>query len=225
MSVSPSRLAWATTAMALALGTGAGCSLGQGEGEVKSDHLFVENCWNGAYDLQPDFFAGIPYRSALLIRVQRGSDLEEVSDGLTVLVDDVGAVRRAIRESGGEATFPVALPPGVTPPGAPAGAAIPPSGEAIVHMGLYLHASCHNQNAFLSAVRGSITFTSLFSGDPNEAIAEEKLSTASFSVRMGDPRDAPLGSPPDEIPEDRLSTVTGSFSFYFERGQPGQPFP
>ena len=42
---------------------------------------------------------------------------------------------------------------------------------------------------------------------------------------MGDPRDAPAGATPTDIRADKLSNVTGNFSFYCERGQPGQPLP
>ncbi|HTN92093.1 MAG TPA: hypothetical protein VL242_50835, partial [Sorangium sp.] len=70
-----------------------GCSLGQGEGEVYSSRLRAANCWDDSYDMRPDFFAAVPYRSTLQIRVQRGSDLQEISDGLAVLIDDVDLIR------------------------------------------------------------------------------------------------------------------------------------
>ncbi len=199
----------------------AGCSLGQGEGEVKSDALFARDCWFDAYDLKPDFFAAVPYRATSSIRVQRGTDLQEVSDGLAVLVEDGDAIRAKWLDKPLTVTLsPGVLPPGATPPSPPDDEDQPPVGLA-----LYLHRSCHNQNVVLYAVAGTITFHSLFSGDPNEADAAEKYTDAEFSVWMGDPRDAPAGSPADAIPTDAQSHVTGFFRFYFERGQPGQPFP
>ena len=60
-----------------------GCSIGQGAGEVQSDRLRMENCWDGPYNMAPDFFAGVPYRSSFQVRVQRGGDIEEISDGLS----------------------------------------------------------------------------------------------------------------------------------------------
>ena len=51
-----------------------GCSLGEGEGDVKSDALIVKDCWFGEYDLQPDFFAAVPYRETVNMRVQRGTE-------------------------------------------------------------------------------------------------------------------------------------------------------
>src|SRR4029079_2031518 len=131
---------------------------GQGTGEVRTDNLFAHDCWGASkdgmvkgapYDLGPDFFAAMPYRSALQMRVQRGNDLTEVSDGLNVLIDDVDKIRKKLPpppssgvrgasalscplpEAGadlddcpeGSIGFPVALPAGVTPPGSPA---VPP---------------------------------------------------------------------------------------------------
>ncbi len=252
-----------------------GCSLGEGTGEVKSDRLFAHECWGQVdgggnpseevYDMQPDFFAANPYRSTVQIRVQRGNDLEEVSDGLAVLIDDVPKIRAAlavartlkssdagVEDAGapdpgspmacpgagpptgslgphadGSATFQVALPAGVTPPGSPS---VPPpdllEDPPIVHVSLYLHRSCHNQNTVLYAVSGTVTFTSLFSGDPNESSAAEKLiDVTKLDLQVGDIRDVPLGAYPREIPCALQSRIQGKFKFYFDRGQPAQPFP
>lgn len=250
-----------------------GCSLGDGTGTVKSDQLFAHECWGqvggttaqGVYDLQPDFFAANPYRSAIQIRIQRGNDLQEVSDGLSVVIDDVFKIRSALAiartlnsddagvadagpedagaqstcttaaptdgtlgpHSDGTATFQVALPAGVTPPGSPA---IPPpdllEDPPIVHLALYLHRSCHNQNTVLYAVSGTVTFSSLFSNDPNESSAAEKLiEVTQLDVQVGDLRDVPLGAYPREIPCELQSRLQGKFKFYFDRGQPAQPFP
>ena len=210
------------------LAAGTGCSLGQGTGEVKSDNLYAADCWlNEPYDLQPDFFAGIPYRDTLQIRVQRGNDLQEVSDGLGVLIDDVELIRNELLGQ----ELCVTLPPGVELPGGQTASADPIVNAVcddrfLVHASLYLQASCHNQNTVLYAVAGTMRFEALFSNDPQEKTATEKLTeVASFTLQMGDPRDAPLGGSPTDIPADKLSTVTGHFSFYFERGQPAQPFP
>jgi hypothetical protein len=248
-----------------------GCSLGQGTGEVRSDKLFAHECWgqpgpadptvDQGYDLQPDFFAAIPYRKTLQIRVQHGNDLQEVSDGLSVLIDDVPKIRavldvaRTLKASdagvgdagapgviipdscaasdplgphaNGTATFQVALPAGVTPPGSPA---VPPADllddPPLVHIGFFLQRSCHNQNTVLYAVSGTITIASLFSGDPNEASAAEKLiEVTKLDLQVGDLRDVPLGSYPREIPCELQSRLQGKFKFYFDRGQPAQPFP
>ena len=55
-------------------------------------------------------------------------------------------------------------------------------------MALYLHATCNRQNGVVYAVDGSITFDSLFSGDPNELEASERLTEAFFDAEFADPR-------------------------------------
>ena len=192
-----------------------GC-VGQGIGEVKSDWLTVTDCWQGPFDLGPDFFAAVPYRDTLQIRVQRGSDLQEVSDGVAVLVNDVPT----IRETSLGQDLDVGLPPKLLKeiaPGVDFGAPPP------VSLALYLQFSCHNQNVVLYAMEGSINFTELFSGDPNETVGAEKLNEAAFDVLVADPRDAVPGTL--EVPAELQSQLTGNFRFHFQRGQPGQPFP
>jgi hypothetical protein len=221
-------------AAALAL---AGCSLGQGQGRVYSHRLYAADCWGvdpsqpATYDLQPDFFAAVPYRSTLMIRVQRGTAPEEVSDGLMVLVDDVNPIRDAIAKANAAGrpppVFPVSLPAGIQPPGSPPLPAPDPLiGPPLVHMALYLQYSCHNQNTILYSIGGTITFASLFDADPNEANAAQKFTNATtFDVQIGDIQDVPVGEPATHVPAALQSNLVGDFSFYFERGQPGQPFP
>jgi hypothetical protein len=191
-----------------------GCSTGEGEGWVRSDRLFVAECWNGSFDLSPTFFGANPFRDSLSIRVQRGDDMSEVSDGLSVLVQDTGQVRESIG-----APQRVGLPPGVRPPGFPIVADPDPPK---VGLSLYLHNTCQAGNATLYAIDGSITFSSLFSGDPNETDASERLTEARFAARFADPRDQSVDG---VFPAGRVSDVEGGFRFYFQRGQPAQPFP
>jgi hypothetical protein len=147
--------------------------------------------------------------------------------------DDIGSLCSLVESTpeweecpAGTVGFQVALPPGVNPPGSPD---VPPpdllNDPPIVHMALYLHRSCHNQNTVLYAVNGKVCFSRLFSGNPNESSADDKLTNALFKIQVGDLRDVPLGSYPSDIPPELQSTVQGCFRFYFERGQPGQPFP
>ncbi len=198
------------------------CSLGEGEGEVSSDRLQARDCWDDRYDLEPDFFAAVPFRNSVQLRVQRGSDIQEVSDGLSVLVNDIETIRREYLG----VPIPVTLPAGVAPPGVPEGAQCGDAGcpDPTVHVALYLLQSCHNQNTVLYGVSGTVTFEELFSGDPNEDTGTDKLTEARFDVEVGDPREAPRsGEEAGVIP--RLSRVSGNFRFFFERGQPAQPFP
>jgi hypothetical protein len=91
-----------------------------------------------------------------------------------------------------------------------------------VHLTLYLHRACHAQNSALYAIAGNIRFNSLFNADPNEADAAQKLTDAEFTdIEVGDPRD----HPPGDSTIQNVSQITGFFKFYFQRGQPAQPFP
>jgi hypothetical protein len=200
-------LAWASTACAV---------VGKGEGQVHSDALYAAYCWHSAFDLDPDFFAAQPFRDTMQIRIQRGSDLAEVSDGLEVLVNEVTPIRQNHRG----APIEVGLAPRLLSKIAPA---VPQGPPPRVSMALYLQYSCHNQNIVLYALKGTITFGALFSGDPNEKVGSEKLTDATFDVIVGDPRDAIPGTL--DLPSDKTSRVTGHFKFHFQRGQPGQPFP
>jgi hypothetical protein len=185
-----------------------GCSLGEGEGEVVSDRLTVANCWSGPFQLNPDFFAAVPYRRTLSIRVQRGGDTEEVSDGIVVLVDDIDKVRQQLGQP-----LRVALPPSIVPPGQPI---VADPNPAIIHLTLYLQRSCHAQNSVLYAVDGQMIFHNIFNGDANETNASEMLTDAEFpDVVVADPRES----------QPVTSHIRGRFKFYFQRGQPAQPFP
>lgn len=205
----------ARTSPALLVLLALGCTVGEGEGWVRSDRLYIENCWNGPFDLNPDFFAANPYRrESLQIRMQRGDNIEEQSDGLTVLVNDLQTLRQNLGQP-----VSVGLPVGVTPPGVPVQQVDEPPK---VSLSVYLHNSCHVQNAVVYSISGEIRFASLFSGDPNEASAEDRLTEASFEATFADPR---LVAGVDDPDPKVSSLVSGQFRFYFQRGQPAQPFP
>jgi hypothetical protein len=192
------------------------CSQGVGEGSVKSDTLYVRNCWNGPFDLGPTFFGANPFSSDVIaIRVQRGDDNQEVSDGLTVMVNDV----QNIRDSELGHTLDVGLPPGVTPPGIPLQANPNPPAVSLT---LYLQNTCHLQNGTIYSTQGKITFQHLFSGNLNETNSDDRLTDASFDATFADPRDM---ASDHTFSIDVTSHVTGWFKFYFQRGQPAQPFP
>ncbi len=202
-------------ALVLGLAFATGCTVGDGRGLVQSDRLYLKGCWNGSFDLQPDFFAANPYRGeSLQIRVQRGDNNEEASDGLTVLVNDLMAVRSPAMLG---KPIPVGLPPGVAPPGQPL------TGEPgpLVSLSLYLHQTCHEQNSATYSVEGEITFNSLFSGDLNEEDSDARLTDAVFDVRFADPRELVDAPDPAQVTSE---IVHGEFRFFFQRGQPAQPF-
>lgn len=201
----------------LALGLSTGCTaIGEGEGWVRSDRLLVDECWSGPFDLEPDFFGTVPFRDTQQIRVQRGADLMELSDGVAIQVAGVTDIRE--NQLGQE--LQVGLAPKLWEDINPTAT---PSEEPPVNLALYLQFSCHSQNSVLYATSGTIVFDALFSGDPAETSGADKLTNASFEVTVGNPRDAEPGS--TELPPDRVSQLSGSFRFHFVRGQPSQPFP
>lgn len=207
---------WASgAAVSVVAWAASSCSVGEGEGWVSSSRLLAPGCFSGPYDLKPTFFASNPHRQTQMIRVQRLDDLVENSDGLQVTVVDTARVRGLLGRP-----LKVGLPPEVTPPGVPV---LPDADPPLVHVTLYLHDTCHGENLALYAVSGEIVFQQLFSGDPNEERAEDRLTEADLDVMVGDPRDQPPAG--GAIPADRLSPVQGHFEFFFERGQPAQPFP
>jgi hypothetical protein len=88
-------LACAAFAALLGAALASACS-GSGDGTgCASGTLNIANCWAGAFDLKPNFFAAIPAAAAgsLLIRIQNGSDYESFSDGIAFDIDDIGAIR------------------------------------------------------------------------------------------------------------------------------------
>lgn len=192
------------------------CTVGKGEGQVESELLYVNGCWNGAFRLSPDFFGANPDQGAsLMIRVQRGDNIEDVSDGLIVMVNDLQDVRQHLNED-----IQVGMPRGVSPSGVPI---VKDPNPAKVNLSLYLHNTCHQQNGTIYSVFGTIRFSSLFSGDLNEGSSENRLTDATFTAYFADPRE--LAEATDEAAKATLtSKVTGNFRFFFQRGQPSQPF-
>jgi hypothetical protein len=206
----------------LAIGV-AGCSVGQGEGFVRSAELYVPDCWDGSFNLQPDFFGANPYENTLTIRVQRGERDILDSDGFTMLVYDIGG----IREGRLNQDLPLGLPVGVSPLGYP----LPPvPSQPAATLSLYLNNSCRAQNAQLFAVSGTVRFEKLFSGDLNEENSDDRITDGSFRAVVVDPRSATPtqaadGTPTYEYPDDATSAIDGEFNFVFHRGTPAQPFP
>lgn len=190
------------------------CNVGEGEGWVRSDNLFIENCWNGGFDLGPDFFAANPSpgSDSVTIRVQHGDNIEEVSDGLIVVVNELPTVRGMVGQE-----VEVGMPPGVSPPGVPI---VHDEDPPLVSLALSLHGSCHAENGTVYSVAGNITFSSLYSGDPYEDEADERLTEARFNATFADPRIL-AGT---DVPATAQSQVEGYFRFFYQRGQPAQPF-
>jgi hypothetical protein len=245
----------------LAVGTilVAACSQGEGEGRITGT-LNVPNCWSGAFELSPDFFGAVPYRETLQVRIQSGSDNQNFSDGISILINDINKIRPGPAGPGRyKEALVVDMPPEVTPPGVPIEAVPEP---ALVGMTLYLQRSCRTENITLHAVkevaipndgtcvtnavmgadptqgcdptkespaglgsgRSIVAFTSIANGKLDEETAAERLTAGCFDIYLADPRDSSEGGTLGAPPRCR-GHIKGSFSFFFERGRPAQPFP
>ncbi len=222
-----------------------GCSISEGSGSAKGS-LNVTDCWSGPYNLEPDFFTASPYREkSLVIRIQRGGDYQNFSDGLSILVDDIEDVRSRLGE-----TLAVDLPPAVFPLGE---ASVPDPNPAPASASLFLQQTCRTQNTALYAVdralldengecfgeappectatsvpdtrigTSKITFTKLFNGVIDEPDAADRLIEGSFDFFLVDPREICFGAA--GAPPRCRGHLTGDFRFYFQRGRPGQAFP
>lgn len=222
------------------------CSLASGEGAA-SGSLNVRGCWEGEFNLNPDFFSSLPYReNTLMFRIQNGSDYENFADGVSIVVNQSDNIRKKFL---GQPLL-VGISPEITPPGVPL---VPEPSPAIVQATLGLGRSCHTQNVVLYALSrvrlgpngecsdaaglppdtcgvkptregsSTMTFTSLFTGDVAAADAQERLNEGSFDLYLADPREVcsdGSGSPPP-----CRGHITGNFRFFHQRGRPAQPFP
>ena len=200
-----------------------GCSVGQGSGYVRGDRVVAAGCWDGPIDLKPDFFAGTPFANTLTIRVQRGEQEISVSDGITLLINDV----RGIRFNRLNMDLPIGLPVGVSPVGFPLPEVPDPPAASL---SLFLNSSCRGANAQLTAFDGSVNFEKLFSGDPNEENSDDRVTIGTLQAFLVDPNDAVARDPGEdgpayEYPPDKVSVIEAGFNFVFHRGIPAQPFP
>ncbi len=185
------------------------CSVGQGSGSVTGEVSFPEcRLATTTYDLRPDFFAADfvddpatvsgHLRQILDIRVQRGSYGEWSSDGVSFLVRNVDDIAGML------------------------GTPLPVGQGEPVSMTLYLGASCESGvprtryfalPAILDATSGTITFTAIYAPDIDPGSLHIE---ASFEdVRFEDP----------QRPTERFAQLSGSFSFFYQRGRPAQHFP
>ncbi|MEC7520470.1 MAG: hypothetical protein VYE22_11420 [Myxococcota bacterium] len=178
-----------------------GCSVGQGQGELTGSVRALEcGIDDDAYSLEPSFFGGEVTGGWLNIRVQRGSDLEQHADGLAIHVRDVNEVKQNR----------LGLP-------------IPVEADhlALVQMSFYLNEACPSgfpsdhrlPPVVMEAVGGQIRFDSIYAPDlePGDTLVEAELLNVTFTDR--------------DDPEGRAATLSGTFSFFQQRGAPAQRFP
>lgn len=189
------------------------CEVGQGIGNVRgSIRVECEGKDLSEYDMGPDFYGAIAAKSQLLIRIQRGGDLQEYNDNLVIVIDDTNRIQDNV-----PITLKLHRPPGAAPSTV---------GEP-VRMSLSLRGTCGTgrlgaadpPQVVLHAIGGTITFKSVLRGDPSSADTNSKRIEGSFNVQLEDPRH------PDGAAARSAGTLTGDFKFFYQRGGPAQPFP
>jgi hypothetical protein len=164
-----------------------GCSQGEGDGQIQGT-LNVPACWNGSFELAADFFAANPYRQGMAMRFQSGSDFQNFSDGLSVLLSDINAVRPSSTSPGKyREALRVALPPGVAPPGTPVK---PDPNPALVSATLYLQRTCRTETVTLQAVdqvspptdNTTCSAPAILGADPTQGCGADKQAAAGFGT-------------------------------------------
>ena len=185
-----------------------GCTVGSGTWSV-SGYLVVPDCWSGKFDLQPDFFGATPNPNddSLFIRVQRGSDYINFSDGVSILVTHVSEIAQAITASGPQ-SLSVSLPPAVVPPGVPI---TPTANPAWVQFALYLQGSCRPETPGLYAMDTVTT------NGPSGVDGGASLCTAATAATAGQ-----CTSPPPTVPTG-TSTITFQHLFDASLAEGGDP--
>lgn len=206
---------WSHAALVAVACASLGCEVGEGSGRVYGN-LKVEGCGDKdltGYDMAPNFFGAISVEDQLLIRIQRGGDLQEYNDNLVISVDD-----RTKVVDGQPIDIELERPPG-------SGPAVP---SPLVRMSLSLRGTCGSDRVgpgdsnavVLHAVKGKITFKSILRGDPSSSDTNSKRIEGFFdNVTLEDPRHA-AGAPARSA-----GTLSGQFKFFYQRGGPAQPFP
>jgi hypothetical protein len=168
--------------------------VGHGVGEV-SGTITIAKCREGSYELHPTVFFAESAEELLKIRIQRGSDVEVRSDGMSLLVEDAALVKRMyIGQS-----IEVAL-----------------EDEPRIDVSLYLNETCPAERdrtpVALAAVSGSVRFTAIYAPEVNKD--QVRIAAELTNVRFEDPR-----------VDDRFAVLSGRFDFLYVRGSPAQRFP
>lgn len=192
------------------------CAVGRGEGQVESEALVVEGCQSGDYKMDPDFFGSSPFEDSQTLRISRGDSPQSNTDVLIVALHSTDAL---LDEQGGPVE--VRLSSGSIPDGVVETFL----GTPLVTMSLHLGETCEEEVISLQAISGTITFSALHNGEPNEK-KKDRLIEAEFDVLMADPRGViPDAATASGYSHPEASRVTGWFRFYHRRGQPAQAFP
>ncbi|MBX3270005.1 MAG: hypothetical protein KF729_07070 [Sandaracinaceae bacterium] len=185
--------------IASALAFGLGCSVGGGEGSL-GGAVSAPDCDVDVadYQLTPSFFSGEVTGAQLDLRIQRGSAIESDADGLMVQILDVNEVFQS--------RIGIPIP-------------ISPSERALLRAVLYLNETCKagfpdffdQRPLIMEAQSGAIVFSAVYAPDLDAGAT--LIAGELVDVRFSD----------HEQP-DRSAALSGTFSFFYQRGSPAQRF-
>lgn len=182
----------------------AGCSEGIGDGQVVGQ-VWAPGCGleGEPFDLRPTFFVADPFEDFMSIRVQRGSDFEDRTNGVSLGIRAVSEVK-AILGVPIDLADPIMSPPR------------PHADAPLVAMNLYLNRRCPIDRSILGvnyeAVEGQITFDAIYSPRVDNSLE----IAAHFTDVLFVDRSSPM---------ERRAVLSGDFTFLFNRGRPAQRFP
>ncbi len=178
-----------------------GCKVGQGEGSA-SGLIWAPSCGLDAtpFDLKPTFFGAqaTEFADIVEINVQRGNDFADVSDGIAVSVSEAELLKTTML-------------------GVPIDLFRDPVNriDSPVRMSLSLGEACFtttNLAVVYESSAGTITFDALYVPWVDGA---RQIRATFVDVEFIDRAD----------PTERHATMSGDFTFSFQRGIPAQPFP
>ena len=173
------------------------CSVGNGEGEI-GGVVSAPDCKlaEQSFDLKPTFFAAEVVEEMLEIRVQRGSDIELVTDGITLLVRNTTQIQQGLLDT----------PIDLADPQAP-----------IAYLNIYFNRTCPTEPGDVpvnfGAISGTVSFRSIYA--PKVSGRELEIAASLRNVVLVDPANA----------DTRRATLNGDFRFLYNRGRPAQRFP
>lgn len=173
-----------------------GCTVGDGSGSATGTVSLPACHMEGEFDLDPDFFGGERFEDTLSITLQRSGDYQVKSDGLVIVVPDIGHVDDHLGDP---------LQVGFEPD-----ASLPEISD-LIRASLYLNRSCaKDEDGGLVAVGGSVTFSSVGEG----TIDEDDVIAGEFDLDLAEVQGG-----------EGWAHLAGYFRFRYTRGRPAQRFP
>jgi hypothetical protein len=195
-----------------------GCSVGQGRGEIKGS-LYISECKKdlSKLDLGIDFFGAEVQGKGLYIRLQRGGDYIQFSDGVMIQVYNYKEIAKRLNEVIKVVSdIPEEIGKKNLPPW-------------LIRISLFLNNTCPTSFPSLSGGKSIeesekegyiknnwIRFESIYCPDCKNELRYNNKIKGDFRVNIFDPRVAEIKV---------YGWIEGYFDFVYRRGRPAQRFP